>query len=103
VWLLLLFGSHVALAANAPPTACDCCVLQAWRILDFLVNYPESAHMLTWLLDEPGIPTDYRHMEGERTDQPGLATACWSSHEDCIDLQYLPVKHDRACMRLAAR
>lgn len=37
---------------------------QAWRILDFLVNYPESAHMLTWLLDEPGIPTDYRHMEG---------------------------------------
>jgi catalase len=39
-------------------------IQEAWRILDFLVNYPESAHMLTWLLDEPGIPTDYRHMEG---------------------------------------
>ena len=50
--------------ADSPPTAGVCCALQAWRILDFLVNYPESAHMLTWLLDEPGIPTDYRHMEG---------------------------------------
>lgn len=40
------------------------CVLQAWRILDFLQNYPESCHMLTWLLDESGIPTDYRHQEG---------------------------------------
>jgi catalase len=39
-------------------------MLQAWRILDFLQNYPESCHMLTWMLDEPGIPTDYRHMEG---------------------------------------
>jgi catalase len=29
------------------------------------VNYPESCHMLTWLLDEPGIPTDYRHQEGK--------------------------------------
>lgn len=48
-------------------------LLQAWRILDFLVNYPESAHMLTWLLDEPGIPTDYRHQEGEPIEIADLA------------------------------
>lgn len=39
-------------------------IQEGWRILDFLVNYPESCHMLTWLCDEPGIPADYRRMEG---------------------------------------
>lgn len=29
---------------------------QGWRILDFLVNHPESAHMLTWLLDRLASP-----------------------------------------------
>ena len=37
---------------------------QGWRILDFLSHYPESCHILTWLLDEPGIPADWVHLEG---------------------------------------
>jgi catalase len=35
-----------------------------WRILDFLSFHPESAHILTFLLDDIGIPKDYRHMDG---------------------------------------
>ena len=35
-----------------------------WRIFDFLSFHPESAHILTWLLDDVGIPANYRHMDG---------------------------------------
>ena len=38
--------------------------MQGWRILDFLSHYPESCHILTWLLDEPGIPADWVSLEG---------------------------------------
>ena len=37
---------------------------EPWRIMDFLSHHPESCHMLTFLLDDVGIPRDYRHMEG---------------------------------------
>jgi hypothetical protein len=49
------------------------CLPQGWRIMDFLVNYPESCNMLTWMLDEPGLPQDYRHLEGAHI-QPGHDT-----------------------------
>lgn len=39
-------------------------VQEWWRILDFLSFHPESAHALTWLLDDVGVPKDYRHMDG---------------------------------------
>jgi len=39
-------------------------IQEGWRILDFLSNYPESCHILTWLLDEPGIPANWRKQEG---------------------------------------
>lgn len=32
--------------------------------MDFLSNYPESCHVLTWLLDEPGLPANWRKLEG---------------------------------------
>jgi len=35
-----------------------------WRILDFLSHHPESCHMLTFLLDDVGIPKCYRTMPG---------------------------------------
>ncbi|KAA8496074.1 Catalase isozyme 2 [Porphyridium purpureum] len=35
-----------------------------WRILDFLSHHPESCHMLTFLLDDVGIPKNYRMMKG---------------------------------------
>lgn len=35
-----------------------------WRQLDFLSFYPESTHMLTWVLDDVGIPLCYRTMSG---------------------------------------
>jgi len=35
-----------------------------WRIFDFFSFHPESAHVLTWLLDDVGIPASYRHMDG---------------------------------------
>lgn len=37
---------------------------EAWRIMDFLSHHPEACHMLTFLLDDVGIPLNYRHMEG---------------------------------------
>lgn len=35
-----------------------------WRIADFFSHHPESLHMFTFLLDDVGIPRDYRHMPG---------------------------------------
>lgn len=37
---------------------------EIWRILDFLSHHPESLHMLTFLFDDLGIPSNYRHMDG---------------------------------------
>lgn len=38
---------------------------QEWsRILDFLAHHPESLHMLTFLLDDVGIPRNYETMNG---------------------------------------
>lgn len=37
---------------------------EAWRIMDFLSHHPESCHMLTFLLDDVGIPKSYRFMPG---------------------------------------
>lgn len=35
-----------------------------WRIWDFFAQHPESLHTFSWLLDDVGIPSDYRHMPG---------------------------------------
>jgi len=35
-----------------------------WRIWDFFSFVPESTHMFTWLLDDLGIPANYRTMDG---------------------------------------
>ncbi|KAG1673753.1 hypothetical protein FOA52_002322 [Chlamydomonas sp. UWO 241] len=39
-------------------------IQEAWRIMDFFSHHPESLHMFTFLLDDVGIPKDYRHMPG---------------------------------------
>jgi catalase len=39
-------------------------VQEAWRIMDFFSNIPESLNMFTFVFDDIGIPADYRHMEG---------------------------------------
>ncbi|KDD77132.1 catalase [Helicosporidium sp. ATCC 50920] len=39
-------------------------IQEGWRIADFFSHIPESMHMFSWLMDDRGIPTDYRHMEG---------------------------------------
>ena len=39
-------------------------IQEGWRILDFLSHHPESCHILTWLLDDNGIPANWRQMEG---------------------------------------
>jgi len=35
-----------------------------WRIWDFFSSHPESMNMFSHLLDDIGIPADYRHMDG---------------------------------------
>mmetsp|Transcript_2711 Transcript_2711/g.8022 ORF Transcript_2711/g.8022 Transcript_2711/m.8022 type:complete len:493 (+) Transcript_2711:157-1635(+) len=35
-----------------------------WRIMDFFSHVPEAMHMFSFLLDDVGIPKDYRHMDG---------------------------------------
>ncbi|CAL5220763.1 g2827 [Coccomyxa viridis] len=39
-------------------------IQEGWRILDFLSHHPESVHILTWLLDDNGIPANWANMEG---------------------------------------
>lgn len=39
-------------------------IQEPWRIMDFFSHHPESLHMFTFLLDDVGIPLNYRHMEG---------------------------------------
>jgi len=38
--------------------------IEWWRRYDFLGHYPESAHALTFLLDDAGIPRNYRVSDG---------------------------------------
>jgi catalase len=47
-------------------------IQQYWRIFDFLSHYPESLYMLTFLLDDVGIPRSYRYMNGN-----GVHTYKW--------------------------
>jgi len=35
-----------------------------WRIWDYFSNYPESTHMFSWLLDDAGVPKNYRQING---------------------------------------
>lgn len=37
---------------------------EGWRIADFFSHHPEAMHMFTFLMDDVGIPLNYRHMEG---------------------------------------
>jgi catalase len=39
-------------------------IQEGWRALDFLGHHPESTNILTWLLDDNGIPANWRHLEG---------------------------------------
>mmetsp|Transcript_3164 Transcript_3164/g.6927 ORF Transcript_3164/g.6927 Transcript_3164/m.6927 type:complete len:493 (+) Transcript_3164:169-1647(+) len=39
-------------------------IQECWRIMDFLSHHPESCHMLSFLLDDVGIPKNYRMMPG---------------------------------------
>lgn len=39
-------------------------IQEGWRILDFLSHHPESCNILTWLLDDIGIPKGWRYLEG---------------------------------------
>lgn len=39
-------------------------IQEGWRIMDFFSHHPESMHMFTFLLDDVGVPLNYRHMEG---------------------------------------
>ncbi|KAK9814659.1 hypothetical protein WJX72_009344 [[Myrmecia] bisecta] len=50
-------------------------IQEGWRALDFLAHHPESTHILTWLLDDNGIPKDWRHMEGFGVNTFKLVTA----------------------------
>jgi catalase len=39
-------------------------IQEPWRIMDFFSHIPEAMNMFTFLFDDIGIPSDYRHMEG---------------------------------------
>ncbi|KAL4858318.1 Catalase isozyme 2 [Chlorella vulgaris] len=39
-------------------------IQEGWRIADFFSHHPEAMHMFTFLMDDWGVPKDYRHMEG---------------------------------------
>jgi catalase len=52
---------HAREVTHFPPGAL---VWQEWRIMDFFSHHPEALHMFSFLLDDVGIPANYRHMEG---------------------------------------
>jgi catalase len=39
-------------------------IQEGWRVMDYLSHFPESANILTWLLDDNGIPANWRVLEG---------------------------------------
>ncbi|KAK9867389.1 hypothetical protein WJX84_006506 [Apatococcus fuscideae] len=39
-------------------------IQEGWRIADFFSHHPEAMHMFTFLMDDVGVPLNYRHMEG---------------------------------------
>lgn len=39
-------------------------IQEGWRIADFFSHHPEALNMFTFLLDDIGVPLNYRHMEG---------------------------------------
>jgi hypothetical protein len=47
-------------AAGPPPSPTQ----EGWRIADFFSHHPEACNMFAFLLDDVGIPLNYRHMEG---------------------------------------
>jgi len=49
-------------------------VQEWWRIWDYFSHYPESTHMFSWLMDDVGIPKNYRQMDGW-----GIHTYKWIS------------------------
>lgn len=57
-------STYQCLRVIAPRAEVRARLQEWWRIFDFLSFHPESAHILTWLLDDVGIPKNYRHMDG---------------------------------------
>jgi len=47
-----------------------------WRTWDYFSQYPESTHMFTWLLDDAGIPANFRQMDGW-----GVHTYTWINQQ----------------------
>ncbi|KFM23952.1 Catalase isozyme 2 [Auxenochlorella protothecoides] len=39
-------------------------IQEPWRFADFFSHHPEAMHMFTFLMDDEGVPKDYRHMIG---------------------------------------
>ncbi|KAJ9542035.1 hypothetical protein OSB04_028541 [Centaurea solstitialis] len=55
-------------------------IQEDWRILDFLSHHPESLNTMTFWLDDLGIPTDYRHMEGSSVNALTLINKDGKTH-----------------------
>jgi len=51
-------------------------IQEGWRIADFFSHHPESMNMFTFLLDDIGVPLNYRHMEGFGVHTFKLVAAC---------------------------
>jgi catalase len=39
-------------------------IQEGWRIADFFSHHPEAMHMFTFLMDDVGVPANYREMPG---------------------------------------
>lgn len=61
---------------------------EGWRIADFFSHHPEAMHMFTWLMDDRGIPRDYRHMEGFGVHAFKLVSA--SGRETLVKFHWKP-------------
>jgi catalase len=68
-------------------------VQEAWRILDFLGSYPESTHILTWLLDYVGIVQDWRHMSGYGVNTFIMVNK--EGKETLVKLHFLPQQGEK--------
>eukprot|EP00775_Hariotina_reticulata_P002758 gene2758-3052_t len=64
-------------------------IQEAWRILDFLSFHPESVNILTYLLDDPGVPANWRGMEGHSVNTYTMINA--EGKEQYVKLIWNPV------------
>ncbi|CAK0787977.1 hypothetical protein CVIRNUC_011199 [Coccomyxa viridis] len=64
-----------------------------WRLADFLSWHPESMNIMTYLMDDVGIPADYRHMNGSGVHTFALISS--SGNSTFVKFHWVPTAGEK--------